>query len=94
MSLDKDITQFFDEGNLTPKSKIKASNAFKELVKLLNKGEIRSAEKRDNAWHANEWVKKGILLGFRIGKIKNFSSNGLKFFDKDTSGFKASKNYR
>ena len=61
MSLDKDIEQFFGEGNLTPKSKIKAANAFKELVKLLNKGEVRSAEKRDNAWHANEWVKKGVI---------------------------------
>ena len=91
MSLEKDITRFFDEGSLSSRSRIKAAGAFKELVKLLNNGKVRSAEKMNGVWHANEWVKKGILLGFRIGKIKNFSSDGLKFFDKDTLPLKPLK---
>src|SRR6478672_11555691 len=84
MSLDKDIEKLFDEGELSSDSQKIALIAFEELVSLLNHGKVRSAEKKDGIWRANEWVKKGILLGFRIGKLKDFSSDGLKFFDKDT----------
>lgn len=59
-----------------------------EVFKIaLRTGEIRSAE-RDAAgnWHANTWVKQGILLGFRMGKMVEMSmeSETLRFFDKDT----------
>ncbi len=50
-------------------------------------GEIRSAGKdADGNWHANTWVKQGILLGFRMGKMVEMSkpTETLQFFDKDT----------
>ncbi len=53
----------------------------------LRRGEIRSAEKdADGNWHANTWVKQGILLGFRMGKMVEMSkaTETLQFFDKDT----------
>jgi 2,3,4,5-tetrahydropyridine-2,6-dicarboxylate N-succinyltransferase len=53
----------------------------------LRRGEIRSAEKdADGNWHANAWVKQGILLGFRMGKMVEMSKSTetLQFFDKDT----------
>lgn len=53
----------------------------------LRQGEIRSAEKdADGIWHANTWVKQGILLGFRMGKMVEMSkpTETLQFFDKDT----------
>lgn len=53
----------------------------------LRRGEIRSAEKgADGNWRANAWVKQGILLGFRMGKMVEMSmpTETLQFFDKDT----------
>ncbi|HEV2349837.1 MAG TPA: 2,3,4,5-tetrahydropyridine-2,6-dicarboxylate N-succinyltransferase [Terriglobia bacterium] len=46
--------------------------AFDEFKAAMNEGRIRSAEPDSNSpsgWKANAWVKKGILLGFRIGRI-------------------------
>lgn len=83
MSLDKDIEKFFESTNLPAKDKTKALVAFKEMIKLLNKGEVRSAEKTNGTWQANAWVKKGILLGFRLGVLKDMSiNNDFRFFDK------------
>ena len=47
--------------------------AFEELKAGLNAGTIRAAEPDSNSptgWRVNAWVKKGILLGFRIGRIE------------------------
>jgi 2,3,4,5-tetrahydropyridine-2-carboxylate N-succinyltransferase len=59
---------------------------FEELKRALNKGEVRAAEKNSTGeWIVNSWVKQGILLGFRMGKLTSISDgSGLKFFDKDT----------
>jgi len=43
--------------------------AFDEFKDALNEGRIRAAEPSPTGWKVNAWVKKGILLGFRIGKI-------------------------
>ncbi len=55
----------------------------------LNKGQIRSAEPdagQISGWRVNSWVKKGILLGFRIGGLVEMAglSNVPQFFDKST----------
>ena len=58
---------------------------FDEFKAQLNTGEARAAEKVDGAWKVNFWVKQGILLGFRLGRIENFSlGNQFRFFDKHT----------
>jgi 2,3,4,5-tetrahydropyridine-2,6-dicarboxylate N-succinyltransferase len=60
---------------------------YEEFKVALRRGEIRSAEKdADGNWHANAWVKHGILLGFRMGKMVEISkpTETFKFFDKDT----------
>lgn len=61
-------------------------SVFEELKRALNRGEVRAAEKTPNGdWLVNSWVKQGILLGFRMGKLVEMSAgSGLKFFDKDT----------
>lgn len=85
MSLDREIEKLFSKGTLTSKEKIKARSVFKELVSLLNGGKVRAAERSHGTWKANEWVKKGILLGFRIGKLADMSINrSFRYFDKDT----------
>ncbi|MCC7309318.1 MAG: 2,3,4,5-tetrahydropyridine-2,6-dicarboxylate N-succinyltransferase [Acidobacteria bacterium] len=60
---------------------------YEEFKTALRTGEIRSAERdADGNWHANTWVKQGILLGFRMGKMVEMSqgTETLQFFDKDT----------
>jgi 2,3,4,5-tetrahydropyridine-2-carboxylate N-succinyltransferase len=67
-----------------------ALRAFNELKFFLNSGEIRAAQPSGArgaaaGWIANDWVKKGILLGFRIGEIADVSINEqFRFFDKKT----------
>ena len=60
---------------------------YEEFKSALRRGEIRSAERdADGIWHANAWVKQGILLGFRMGKMVEMAkpTETLQFFDKDT----------
>jgi 2,3,4,5-tetrahydropyridine-2-carboxylate N-succinyltransferase len=50
--------------------------AFDELKSALNEGRIRAAEPEPGSptgWKVNAWVKKGILLGFRIGRVVEMS---------------------
>lgn len=60
---------------------------FEEFKLALRRGEIRSAEKdADGNWHANTWVKQGILRGFQMGKMVEMSkpTETFRFFDKET----------
>src|SRR5512141_3085623 len=58
---------------------------FDELKAGLNDGSIRAAEKEGERWIARPWVKKGILLGFRVGSLVRMAEGtGFPFFDKDT----------
>jgi 2,3,4,5-tetrahydropyridine-2,6-dicarboxylate N-succinyltransferase len=62
---------------------------FGEFKRALNRGEIRAAEPDPAAksgWRANAWVKKGILLGFRMGAIVDMSVDAVRqpFIDKST----------
>jgi 2,3,4,5-tetrahydropyridine-2-carboxylate N-succinyltransferase len=63
-----------------------ALQAFRALKSALNAGTVRAAERSaDGTWHANTWVKAGILLGFRLGRIKPAATGGpFPFYDKDT----------
>ncbi|MCC6539175.1 MAG: 2,3,4,5-tetrahydropyridine-2,6-dicarboxylate N-succinyltransferase [Bryobacterales bacterium] len=62
---------------------------FQDFKAALNAGEIRAAEPDDAAptgWRVNAWVKKGILLGFRMGAVVDMSIDTRRqpFFDKAT----------
>ncbi len=61
-----------------------AGAVFSELKEELNRGRVRSAEP-DGAggWRVNGWVKQGILLGFRAGRLADVSTGGFSFFDKE-----------
>jgi 2,3,4,5-tetrahydropyridine-2,6-dicarboxylate N-succinyltransferase len=73
-------------GPITPADEPAARAAFLALKSALNAGGVRAAE-RDAAgvWRANAWVKAGILLGFRLGRIQPAATGGpFLFYDKDT----------
>lgn len=62
-----------------------AREIFLQFRDALTRGEIRAAQKTGNSWKVNVWVKQGILLGFRLGEIKQMGSGEcLSFVDKDT----------
>jgi 2,3,4,5-tetrahydropyridine-2-carboxylate N-succinyltransferase len=68
-----------------------AATAVEQLLNLLERGAVRAAERGpDGAWRAVAWVKRGILLGFRAGRMIDMSLQGLshrsafQFFDKHT----------
>jgi 2,3,4,5-tetrahydropyridine-2-carboxylate N-succinyltransferase len=68
--------------------RIAALDTFEKLRRSLNSGEIRAAEPSDSApsgWQVNAWVKKGILLGFRLGTLTNVEAAEPWYFsDKET----------
>ncbi len=58
---------------------------FQEFIDGLNRGIFRAAEPKNGGWKVNLWVKQGILLGFRYGKIRKFNTDtGFYFSDKHT----------
>ena len=63
---------------------------FDRFKQLLNEGLIRAAEKSGGEWVVNSWVKEGILLGMRLGRLQESfvpldgSGSGFAFIDKDT----------
>jgi len=85
--LHRDIEQLFDEN--PARYTDEHVRLFQQFKDALNAGEIRAAEpeaSRANGWRVNAWVKKGILLGFRMGAIVDMSIDRARqpFFDKAT----------
>jgi 2,3,4,5-tetrahydropyridine-2,6-dicarboxylate N-succinyltransferase len=82
-----EIERLFDEN---PERYSEADHElFQRFKNALNSGEIRAAEPDGTSktgWRVNAWVKKGILLGFRMGHIVEMCSEGAQqdFFDKST----------
>src|ERR1700745_1641045 len=60
-----------------------ARKSFLEFRDQLTQGKLRAAEKINGRWTVNAWVKRGILLGFRLGVLQEMPA-GLSFVDKDT----------
>ncbi len=59
---------------------------FMQLRQALESGHVRAASpQRDGAWVVNDFVKHGILFGFRVGELRALGdSPDARFFDKDT----------
>ena len=98
--LQGDIEQLFDQ----PPAAYSAAHfeLFQRFKDAVNAGEIRAAEPDASAatgWRVNAWVKKGILLGFRMGAMADMSVDAKlqPFFDKSTypvKSFSASSGVR
>ena len=74
---------FESRGELTPAS---ASREIKEAVEtslnLLDTGTLRVAEPNAGLWQVNEWLKKAVLLSFRIVPNTTAAAGDLGFYDK------------
>lgn len=83
-NLQATIEGAFDErNNLTP-SKVSAEikQAIQEAIHLLDSGKARVAEKIDNKWQVNQWLKKAVLLYFRIHDNEVINGSYTQFYDK------------
>jgi 2,3,4,5-tetrahydropyridine-2-carboxylate N-succinyltransferase len=77
------IEELFTAQKLSDTSE--ARRIFLDFRDALRCGEVRAAEKCNGQWIVNGWIKQGILLGFRIGELKEMSDGDvLSFIDKDT----------
>jgi len=56
--------------------------AIDEAVAALDSGEARVAEKRDGEWVVNEWLKKAVLLSFRVADNRVMTGGFTQYFDK------------
>jgi len=87
--LQADIESFFAQGAAAIGNK-DALKAFRQLRDALEAGQLRSASPDPTSptgWTVNAWVKRGILLGFRLGKLLEVNFPGgvaPNFIDKDT----------
>ncbi len=89
MTLEERIERLYETSPVTREH----LEVFEELKLVLNSGQVRAAEPdpacRPSGWRVNTWVKKGILIGFRAGVLREMSvcqanSGSWPFFDKHT----------
>ena len=70
-----------------------STRVFNRFIEKLDRGECRAAEKKNGKWRVNLWVKEGILLGFKLGNIVDFSINQqFQYRDKHTYPLKDLRN--
>jgi 2,3,4,5-tetrahydropyridine-2-carboxylate N-succinyltransferase len=74
---------FEQRSELSPKnSPADIRNAVEEAIALLDSGKARVAEKVDGSWRVNEWLKKAVLLSFRLNDNRPIDAGYTRFFDK------------
>lgn len=78
--LKKLVTDAWDNRDLV--NETITQQAIKDCVILLDQGKIRVAEKLNNTWQTNEWVKKAILLYFPLCTSKKIEAGAFEYFDK------------
>ena len=59
-----------------------AAAAVHDTIARLDRGEVRVAEKIDGSWEVNEWVKRAIMLYFRLAGLETWTAGPLEFHDK------------
>jgi 2,3,4,5-tetrahydropyridine-2-carboxylate N-succinyltransferase len=86
VELESSVEEFFALGSAAI-GRPEAMDAFLELRAALEAGSLRSAEPDASTplgWRVNAWVKRGILLGFRLGQMIDMAGDPLSFVDKAT----------
>ncbi|MHB1021575.1 MAG: 2,3,4,5-tetrahydropyridine-2,6-dicarboxylate N-succinyltransferase [Acidobacteriaceae bacterium] len=85
-NLEEQIEHWFAQGAAAA-GNADADAAFQELRSALEAGTLRSAEPDASTplgWRVNAWVKRGILLGFRLGQMREMGGDEFSFIDKHT----------
>jgi 2,3,4,5-tetrahydropyridine-2,6-dicarboxylate N-succinyltransferase len=80
---------FEEPAKITPKTKGKVRRAVDTALDLLDQGKLRVSEKTGGTWQVNQWLKKAVLLSFRLNDMA-LIGNGpgrAKWWDKVPSKF-------
>ncbi len=79
---------FENRADITPANvEPTVKNAVLESIELIDTGEVRVAEPTDNGWRVNEWLKKAVLLSFRIRENQVMAGGSTQYYDKVDSKF-------
>ncbi len=79
---------FERRANITPRNvETKVKDAVQQAIDLLDTGERRVAEKCDGHWVVNEWLKKAVLLSFRIEDNRFMKGGFTNYYDKVPSKY-------
>lgn len=84
------IEQAWDErDNISTDTKGEFREAVSEALNQLDRGEARIAAKQDGNWHVHQWLKKAVLLSFRLNPMERISGGpqGGSWWDKVPSKF-------
>jgi 2,3,4,5-tetrahydropyridine-2-carboxylate N-succinyltransferase len=74
---------FERRAELSPKSApAEIRDAVEQAITLLDSGKARVAEKRNGQWQVNQWLKKAVLLSFRLNDNQPIDAGFTRFFDK------------
>jgi 2,3,4,5-tetrahydropyridine-2-carboxylate N-succinyltransferase len=78
-----------DRANLSPKAApADVREAVANVIGQLDRGALRVAEKKDGEWIVNQWIKKAVLLSFRLEDNAPMAAGGFtQFYDKVPSKF-------
>jgi 2,3,4,5-tetrahydropyridine-2,6-dicarboxylate N-succinyltransferase len=76
LSLEREIDALWEELDAS------RAGAVEETIAALDRGELRVAEKRGDDWVVNEWVKKAILLYFRLRRMEPSEVGPFTYHDK------------
>ena len=88
--LAKTIDDAFEARNdVSPATKGAVREAVDSALDLLDKGEARVAEKQNGKWRVNQWLKKAVLLSFRLNDMGPIAgaAGGASWWDKVPSKF-------
>ncbi|MCO4822280.1 MAG: 2,3,4,5-tetrahydropyridine-2,6-dicarboxylate N-succinyltransferase [Flavobacteriaceae bacterium] len=58
------------------------TDAIREVISLLDSGDLRVAEPTTDGWQVNEWIKKAVVLYFPIQKMETFEVGIFEYHDK------------
>ena len=78
-ALEREIEELWE---LPPEKAARTATAVEETLRLLDEGSVRVAEKGSGGWVAREWVKKAILLAFRLWPSEAIEIGPFTYFDK------------
>jgi len=77
-----------DRARLAPGSApAKIGEAVAQVIEALDQGRLRVAEKLNGSWHTHQWIKKAVLLSFRLEDNQPVHAGSLQFYDKVRTKF-------
>lgn len=87
MSIENRINQAFENRNNLDINDKELINSVNEAIALLESGKARVAEPTENGWQVNQWLKKAVLLSFRLNDNALIQGGHTRYYDKVASRF-------